>query len=244
VALTVKSTSYSSPIPTLVSIHDVMPATLDKVDAIINTLSKNGIHTVTLLVVPGKPWQASEIDRLREYAKQGFELAGHGWHHQVSEYGGLSHRLHSLFISKNVAEHLALDRAGIARLIERCYGWFKQHDLPPPSLYVPPAWAMGNISRTMLRRLPFRYYEYFSGIYDSKINCFERIPMVGYEADAWFRAPFVALWNRLNFIDAKHQQRLRFSIHPNDFQLLLHNSLTRDLHRVAPKQLSSAQAIP
>jgi hypothetical protein len=244
VAWTVKSTSCKPRIPALVSIHDVMPSTLDKVDTIVGTLKQYGIHTATLLVVPGKPWQENEIDQLRQYAQQGFELAGHGWHHHVTRYGGLAHRLHGLIISKNVAEHLALDSAGISRLIEQCHAWFKQHDLPSPHLYVPPAWAMGKISRSRLRRLPFRYFEYFSGIYDSKLNVFERIPMVGYEADAWVRAPFVAMWNRLNFIGAQYQQRLRFSIHPNDFELLLHKTLSRDLRRVSPKLLpSTPQAV-
>ena len=229
-----------SPIPALVSIHDVMPSTLDKVDHIINILDKRGIHTATLLVVPGKPWKDSEIDRLRQYAQHGMELAGHGWQHQISRYADLKHRVHGMMISRNVAEHLELDAAGISKLIERCYRWFKAHNLPDPCLYVPPAWAMGKISRSRLRRLPFRYYEYFSGIYDSKLNCFERIPMVGYEADVRYRAPFVALWNRMNFIGAQHQQRLRFSIHPNDFELHLQKNLSRDLRRVAPKMLSPA----
>ncbi len=236
----ISKSESKSPIPALVSIHDVMPSTLDKVDRIINTLNKQGINTATLLVVPGKPWRDNEIDQLRQYAQQGMELAGHGWHHQISKYANIKHRVHGMMISKNVAEHLELDTAGVARLIEQCYRWFKAHNLPAPNLYVPPAWAMGKISTSRLRRLPFRYYEYFSGIYDSKLNCFERIPMVGYEADAWFRAPFVALWNRMNFIGAQHQQRLRFSIHPNDFELLLQKKLSRDLHRVVPKLLSSA----
>jgi hypothetical protein len=216
-----------------------MPSTLDKVGRIVTTLDTLGINSATLLVVPGKPWRDNEIDQLRQYAQQGLELAGHGWHHQISKYADIKHRVHGLMISKNVAEHLELDSAGISKLIERSYRWFQEHNLPDPSLYVPPAWAMGNISRSRLRRLPFRYYEYFSGIYDSKLNCFERIPMVGYEADAWFRVPFVALWNRMNFIGAQRQQRLRFSIHPNDFELLLHKNLSRDLRRVAPKLLSA-----
>jgi predicted deacetylase len=235
----VKSIISKSPIPALVSIHDVMPSTLDKVDRIVGILNKHGINSATLLVVPGKPWRDSEIDQLREYAQRGMELAGHGWHHQINKYADLKHRVHGLVISKNVAEHLELDSVGIAKLIEQSYRWFKEHNLPDPSLYVPPAWAMGNISKSRLRRLPFRYFEYFSGIYDSKLNCFERIPMVGYEADVWFRVPFVALWNRMNFIGAQHQQRLRFSIHPNDFELLLQKNLSRDLHRVVPKLLSA-----
>ena len=241
-ALTVKSTSLNSPgtaeltekIPALVSIHDVMPSTLARVDRIIDTLAHHNIHTATLLIVPGKPWQASQIDQLRRYSRQGFELAGHGWHHEVDTFGGFGHRLHGLFMSKKVAEHLALDTLGITDLMMRCHAWFGEHDLPAPDLYVPPAWAMGRIANSQLKQLPFRYYEFFSGIYDSEADRFETLPLVGYEADARWRAPFVALWNRLNFNRAKHNRLLRFSIHPDDFELYLRQNLVRDLQRVAP----------
>lgn len=217
-----------------------MPSTLSKVDAILGALGDLNIAAATLLIVPGGPWRENELDRLRRYAANGYQLAGHGWHHRIARFGGLGHRLHGLILSRNVAEHLALDGAGIEALIGRCHAWFGRHDLPPASLYVPPAWAMGRISRDALKRLPFRYYEYFSGIYDSRMDCFERIPMVGYEADAWYRAPFVAAWNRANFASARRKQRLRFSIHPNDFELLMRKRLARDLRRVSPELLPGA----
>jgi len=220
-------------IPALVSIHDVMPSTLANVERIIDTLAQHNIPTATLLIVPGKPWRAAQLDQLRRYGRQGYELAGHGWYHQVDTFGGLVHRLHGLLISKKVAEHLALDASGITQLVARCYSWFEEHDLPAPRLYVPPAWAMGRISKSQLMQLPFRYYEFFSGIYDSETGRMQRMPLVGYEADAWYRALFVAMWNRINFGSA-HQRCLRFSIHPNDFELYLQKNLTRDLQRIAP----------
>ena len=236
----VHSSATTQKIPALVSIHDVMPSTLASVDRIINTLSQQHIHTAILLIVPGKPWQPAQIEQLRRYSQQGYELAGHGWHHQVEKFASISHRLHGLFMSKKVAEHLALDCSGIAELIQRCYGWFAEHDLPAPELYVPPAWAMGRISKSLLKQLPFRYYEYFSGIYDSQSDCIERMPLVGYEADAWFRAPVVSLWNQINFVGAHRQRCLRFGIHPNDFELQLQKNLYRDLQRVVPVLLSAA----
>ena len=99
---------------------------------------------------------------------------------------------------------------------------------------------MGRISKSLLKQLPFRYYEYFSGIYDSQSDCIERMPLVGYEADAWFRAPVVSLWNQINFVGAHRQRCLRFGIHPNDFELQLQKNLYRDLQRVVPVLLSAA----
>ena len=159
------------PARTLVSIHDVMPETLDKVDDILQRLAGTVTltpGTVTLLVVPGRDWSADDIAVLRRWADAGHELAGHGWVHEVEHIRGIRHRLHSLFISRNVAEHLALDARGICRLVEDCHGWFVRKGLPAPTMYVPPAWAMGRIGTDDLEKLPFRYYETLSGIYDAE----------------------------------------------------------------------------
>jgi hypothetical protein len=49
----------------LVSIHDVMPATLGRVENIFDRLAGAGLLPVTLLVVPGRGWRDEQLDRLR-----------------------------------------------------------------------------------------------------------------------------------------------------------------------------------
>lgn len=213
----------------LFSIHDVMPSTLAETESITATLRRSGIRKVTLLVVPGTGWDAGSLERLRALHAGGADLAGHGWRHRVERIRGFGHRLHSLFISRDVAEHLALDRAGVVALMRDCYDWFESSDLPPPSLYVPPAWAMGRARRSDLDRLPFRRYETLSGIYDADSQRFERTPMIGFEADTPFRALACRLWNRINL--ARRSRPLRFSIHPQDPELLLGDDLARLIER-------------
>lgn len=214
-----------------VSVHDVMPETLGKVVDIVRTLEEGGHGPATLLVVPGREWQARHLDTLRRFVAAGHSLAGHGWSHQIKGYRNLSHRLHGLLMSRNVAEHLEHDAAGIRGLIEDCRRWFDEQKLPAPELYVPPAWAMGRIRKQQLEGLGFRYFEYLSGIYDAETGDMRRIPILGFEADTRFRAAFLRLSNAVNRAFAARSGRLRLAIHPRDPNLLLAADLARCLVR-------------
>lgn len=210
----------------LVSIHDVMPATLDRTRGIFERLHSAGLVPVTLLVVPGTGWDARAIEALKAMVAEGAELAGHGWCHQVGRIRGPKHWLHSRLISRRAAEHLALSRFGILRLMLRNRAWFADHGLPAPQLYVPPAWAMGPVPPGLLDRLPFDFHETLSGVYDARARSFHRLPMAGFETDTALRAAFVAGFNRLNRIWARSSDRpLRLGIHPFDFDLRLADSL-------------------
>jgi predicted deacetylase len=209
----------------LLSIHDVMPDTLDDVEHIVSELADLGYRTVTLLVVPGSGWTADSLQRLAALSRSGAELAGHGWRHVVDDIRGLWHRVHSLLISRNVAEHLALSRSQIRSLVQQCYDWFAANDLPEPQLYVPPAWAMGRIDRSDLDQLPFNQYETLAGIYDAGARSFRRTAMVGFEADTAFRALSCRFWNRLNLRAAGTSKPIRVAIHPRDLHLLLADDL-------------------
>ena len=220
--------SSGRPLSVLTSIHDVMPQTLEKTFALLAECRQAGHKRITLLVVPGKDWQRATLDSLRELARHpDVQLAGHGWHHKINSEKPLSlyHRLHSALLSADVAEHLQLDTAGVERLIRECHNWFIENDLPQPDLYVPPAWAMGRISRRQLRKLPFRYYEFQSGVYDGVENRFHYLPLTGYEANSGFNASLLAFWNALNMFWAKQGARLRISLHPDDMS----NRLNQDL---------------
>ena len=50
----------------LVSIHDVMPSTLEHVDRILRVFAESRIAHTTLLVVPGLDWQETDLDQLRK----------------------------------------------------------------------------------------------------------------------------------------------------------------------------------
>jgi predicted deacetylase len=215
----------------IVSVHDVMPQTLERVAGILGRLEAAGTGGVSLLVVPGAGWTADTLDRLHGMLARGHRLAGHGWHHRCPRVRGLKHRLHSALISRDVAEHLALDAAGIEALIRRCGEWFPRHGLPQPDTYVPPAWAMGGIPRSRLYGLGFRYFETLTGVFDAGAGRFRRLPLAGFEADTRFRALALRTVNRVCASLASADRPLRIAIHPRDPELLLARDL--ELHIAA-----------
>ncbi|WP_462320068.1 DUF2334 domain-containing protein [Halochromatium sp.] len=217
----------------LISVHDLMPETLPAVRKTLNQLERHDLAPVTLLVVPGRNWSRTGIETLRSLERAGYALAGHGWQHQAERISGIYHRLHSLFLSRRVAEHLALDEAGIITLINRCHAWFGEQGLKPPALYVPPAWAMGRISLTRLREAcPFSFYERFYGVIDSASEQVYSLPLLGYEADNALRTAVLRVWNHWNWRQAQRKHRpIRIGIHPQDIELGLADLLRRDLSR-------------
>jgi peptidoglycan/xylan/chitin deacetylase (PgdA/CDA1 family) len=215
-----------------VSVHDLMPATMPAVRRTLALLERNGVHPVTLLVVPGSGWGARGIDELRALECAGYRLAGHGWQHRAERIRGVRHRLHSLFLSRNVAEHLALERDGVLALMARCRDWFEAQGLAPPGLYVPPAWALGDVRPEDLRRAGlFAHVELFAGVLDTAAGRLTRSPVLGYEADAPIRVPVLRLWNALGRRRAVAQGRIRIGIHPRDIDHPLRDALIADLER-------------
>ena len=213
----------------LFSIHDVMPSTLSAVEHIAGYLHEQRIHKLTLLVVPDTGWDERSLERLAALERSGADLAGHGWRHRIQRIRNARHWLHSTFISRNVAEHLALDRKGVVALMQDCADWFTARGMQTPTLYVPPAWAMGDATRADLDALPYACYETLYGLYDAPGQRFRRLPMVGFEADTASRALACRLWNGLNLLPGR--SAVRFSIHPGDFELRLGAQLRALLER-------------
>jgi predicted deacetylase len=213
----------------MISVHDVMPETLGRVREILSLLEGAGVPPATLLVVPGKPWSRREIRCLRSLAERGHPLAGHGWVHKAPAGARtFYHRFHGRLISRDEAEHLSRPRAELSKLIQRCHAWFPSAGLPEPSLYVPPAWALGALALSDLTALPFRRYEVLRGFLDVRSRRFRWLPLAGFEADTTFRKVGLRLWNGLNrTVSRRLGIPLRISIHPGDLKLLLREDLRR-----------------
>jgi hypothetical protein len=243
--------SGAAPPPALISVHDLMPGTMPAVRRTLQRLEQRKLAPVTLLVVPGRGWNRAGLAELRQLQRDGYRLAGHGWLHHADRLGGLYHRLHSLFLSRSVAEHLALDELGIIALMQRCFAWFEDHGLDVPALYVPPAWAFGAVSTQRLRSsCPFRLIEVFNGVLEATTGQSRPLPLLGYEADNALRCQVLRGWNRWHRLRAHRSgEPLRIGIHPYDIDLRLAADLAQDLAR--PMQpiaydelLGSAQRSP
>jgi predicted deacetylase len=215
-----------------VSIHDVMPHTLDGIHALAELIPDRHKSKVLLLVVPGVEWSTVQIDQLKQLCDAGFPLAGHGWQHRTPYIRSLYHRLHSLLVSRQVAEHLSYSREELNDLLQRNYEWFTDKKLPFPETYVPPAWAMGKLTHKDLKALPFRYYEDTQGLYDSTTDSYKRLPLAGFEADTRLREYFLRPWNSLNNWLASPTKPLRISLHPYDLDYRLGKQLRHFMEEI------------
>ena len=214
----------------LVSIHDVMPSTLQSVGELLELCQQSGIEKTTLLVVPGKHWLQADLHQLRQWVDEGIEIAGHGWTHHCGSIKTVFHRVHSRLLSRNVAEHLSRSSSEIESLIHRCHDWFQQQGLPRPKLYVPPAWALGSLRKSSLSSLPFNLIETLSGLIDVRSQKRIRLPLFGFEADTLFRQWSLRSFNASARILASCTATpARIAIHPFDHQLRLAEHLKRVL---------------
>lgn len=227
----------------LLSIHDVMPQTLAPVAGILARLRQHDLPPPTLLVVPGCRWHADEVAQLRHWQQQGHELAAHGWRHRARHIRGLYHRLHAATISRDAAEHLALSAPEITALMRRSHEWFDRNGLAAPTLYVPPAWALGPLPRAELRKLPYTRIETTAGFIDTASGRLEPLPLLGFEADTAARAAALHAWNRGQSLLARASRRpLRIGIHPHDFTLRLAGELHHTLDALARRGAVEARA--
>lgn len=212
----------------LISIHDVMPSTLADVHATLDLLAAADIPRVALLVVPGVPWHDEDVDALRALQAEGHELVAHGWQHAATPTRPL-HRLHATLISRNAAEHLALEAHEITRLMCRSQRWFEEQSLPLPDIYIPPAWALGPLSPSDLAALPYSMIETLRGVNlrrDDGSYHLQPLPLLGFEADSALRARFLSDWNRLQLHLARRRGSLpRIALHPADYRLPLGDQL-------------------
>ncbi len=216
----------------IISIHDVMPSTLEDVQQLLHLADNLGIQKVTLLVVPGLEWVSADIERLRRWEDQGYRLAGHGWLHRCHRIRGINHRLHSWLISRDVAEHLDWGNRPVSALMQRCAEWFDDHGFEVPALYVPPAWAMGEVGQEELARLPFCLYETLAGVYSAKADSTRLLPLVGFEADNFSRQVALKMANQTNcWLATLANRPLRVALHPHDLRLRLHRDITRIIAR-------------
>ncbi len=224
----------SPEIRAFISLHDVMPESFADVEDVLMRLEGYGIPPITLLVVPGKPWKEAHMEKLREWSSMGYRLAAHGWIHEARNIRNLYHRLHSWLISRNVAEHLEWDPQDIPKNMAKSVAWFPENGLPVPDFYVPPAWALGKVrfpdalaEMDLEASCPFpAHVEVLGGIIETGNGTYHPLPLVGFEADTWFREHFVRWWNRMQLNRSRKTRRpVRIGLHPFDFNL----RLSRDL---------------
>lgn len=214
-----------------ISIHDASPNNFQLIKKIVHILiNKYQINKFCILVIPGLDWQDIQIQQLLSWQQSGLEIAAHGWRHRCERKKNIYHLIHGLIISDNSAEHLSKNKNAIFNLIIKSYNWFVDNKFVPPTLYVPPGWALGKINSKDFLHLPFFNYECTTGL------CFKNqylfLPLIGFKASSLSRGMLQRLCNTFNYLIARFIGIVRITIHPNDFQLVLSKDANNYLSNV------------
>ena len=135
-------------------------------------------------------------------------------------------------ISRDCAEHLSRARSELVALMVRNHGWFSDHGLRAPRLYVPPAWALGTLSVRDLQDTPFAMVESLRGVHLPGNGLFQPIPVAGFEADTSLRAAALQVANVLALARSGSHGWLRVALHPGDLRLRLARQVDRLLDRI------------
>lgn len=208
------------------SIHDVSPETVAWADSMVVRLISNGASPLMILIIPAGDWPSAALDIVRRWESAGHMLALHGWDHCALRPRSTYHRLHSLILSRDAAEHLSRDRTEILTRIARGREWFAANGLPEPAVYVPPAWALGAVRPEDMQAGGFRWVETLTGIHDAKNGKHHLLPLVGFEADNAWRSAALRVSNTVNLAIARATGcPIRVAIHPHDDAGLLAHDL-------------------
>ena len=208
--------------PTIWSFHDVAPDTIGLTRQMLSDLARNNIKSVTLLVVPAiRSWTAHDLAVLKSLEDEGYVLAAHGWTHTNAPPRSLYHKVHSALFARNAAEHLDKNATEILEIMRRSRAWFEASGFQNPSLYVPPAWALGAVSLEMVATTGFEFVETLTGIYETSTQSFQRVPLVGFQAFTKAQAVALRVSNAINKAIAGVTGRpIRVAVHPYDLSLL------------------------
>jgi predicted deacetylase len=208
----------------IVSVHDLSPSTRAAAENILLELTRKGVRSCSLLVVPDYHHQGPFTDDrqfvswLRGLEADGYEIVIHGYFHQRPARANESpqDKFITRFYTRYEGEFYDLDYEEAFRRIARARDQFREAGLNPRG-FVAPAWLLGQEGERALRDAELEYTTRLRTIRDLRIEKdFPARTAVYSVANQWRRTVSLA-WNGALFSLMKTSALLRVSIHPPDF---------------------------
>ncbi|HEY3177288.1 MAG TPA: polysaccharide deacetylase family protein [Casimicrobiaceae bacterium] len=206
-------------------VHDAAPKTWPECAQLLQMLDELGARPVTILVVPHYHYQnlitknAPFIAALDRRLARGDELALHGFHHRDDEPPPRTLRgfVERRILTRAEGEFAALNEAAAAWRLAHGIEVFRALRWPLYG-FVPPAWLLGQGSRTAIDQCgyPFRYVSSRRGIFRLPHWRFSRTANLCYSPDTRWRRALSRALIRAELARAGHRSLLRLSLHPQD----------------------------
>ena len=208
----------------VVSIHDIAPSTRATAEKMIAELSRRGVSTSSLLVVPNYHHGGSMLaDRelgiwLRELEGRGHEIVIHGYFHDRPRRGNESLREKFLtrFYTDDEGEFFDLSYDDALERISRAREEFRSLGLAPRG-FIAPAWLLGAESARAAKDAGVEYTTRLSSVSDLVRGKSFPVRSLVYSARNQWRRTASLAWNATMFLAAKQRQLVRLSIHPPDY---------------------------
>jgi predicted deacetylase len=208
----------------VVSIHDVAPATLETSERIVSELSRRGVTTCSLLVVPNYHHNGTVLeDRalatwLRELQGRGHEIVIHGYFHERPRRANESPRekFMTRFYTDDEGEFFDLPYDEALRRITQAREEFVSLGFAPRG-FIAPAWLLSHDGERAAKDAGMEYTTRLGSVRDLiGGETFAARSIVYSVRNQWRRSASLA-WNAALFLAAKQRPLLRLSIHPPDY---------------------------
>lgn len=207
----------------VVSIHDVAPATLPRVEEIVGRLRGLGVGAASLLVVPDYHRQGRAMadaafrEWLRERENEGSEIVLHGFYHQRPRQPNESAqtRVVTRFYTADEGEFFDLPYAEALRLIGQADEEFRSHGFRPRG-FVAPAWLLGAEAERAAIDAGMTYTTTLRRVKDFVARQEFASQSLVYSVRSPWRRGVSLGWNRWLQARLTNNPLLRLSLHPPD----------------------------
>ncbi|HVQ89603.1 MAG TPA: polysaccharide deacetylase family protein [Mycobacteriales bacterium] len=208
------------PVPLVVSVHDVAPATAAETRQWCAALDRRGVPA-SLLVVPG-PWRSPVLPRdpglvrwLAGRVAGGDEIVLHGWAHRAGPAGSPVRRLVAAAVARGAAEFAALDEHAAHRRLVAGAGVLADLGLPAVG-FTPPGWLQSAGTIRALRRLGFHYTTSHLGVHDLRSGGFRPAIALSHRPGAAGERLGAVLLPAGARLAAARGRPIRIALHPAD----------------------------
>ena len=227
----------------IVSLHDVSPHTWDSCRRILDTLSRQGLTAVSLLVIPDHHHRGHfrEYPEFCEWLRQrvalGCEAVMHGYYHQRPQRANESIRDRVITRNYTAGEGEFYDMPGdeAKALVGRAREEFRAAKLNPVG-FIAPAWLLSDPAEQALRELGVAYTTRLKGVWHLQREQVAQSQSLCWSVRAAWRRQVSLAWNAYLYHRLAKSPLLRIAVHPVD---LAHPRIWRQITRlIAAAQLN------
>jgi predicted deacetylase len=226
----------------VVSVHDIASSTRETAEEMIAELSRRGVSSTSLLVVPNYHHTGSIADDrelgiwLRELEGRGHEIVIHGYFHDRPrrENETLPEKFMTRFYTDDEGEFFDLSYDEALQRITRARDEFRSLGFNPRG-FIAPAWLLSAEGERAAKDAGMDYTTRLGSVRDLKEGRIVHARSLVYSVRSQWRRSASLAWNSAFFFAAKQHPLVRLSLHPPDY---LHREVWNQILRLIDELLA------